>query len=64
MEAESTSGGSKERFFSSVYRAYMFFSIQENRKRHDSRLEGISISLTDWQMLGSAAIKDIQKSWC
>ena len=45
MEAESTSGGSKERPFfssitSSIYRAYMYFFMrflmQENEKRHES----------------------------
>ena len=61
MEAESTSGGSKERFFSSVYRAYMFFSIQENRKRHDShaRFHDFADRCSDL----SRAIKDIQRSW-
>ena len=45
MEAESTSGGSKERpFFSSIYRAYMHFLMQENEKRHDSR------ATFDWRM--------------
>jgi hypothetical protein len=46
MEAESTFGGSKERFFSSVYRAYMFFQYKKIGNGMTA-MQDFTISLTD-----------------